>query len=683
MAGSEDELTTGGFSSTAGWRLGTLFVIFLVLSTVFHSFLTRVERYLKAMQEFALRHIFNQLREELLTLGFLSLLLIAAEDELVKMCAPNSLDDTEKISSTCPAGQSPFWSRTTLHQAHIFLFLLALVQMVYAGLSMWICKRKIDTWAKWEAQFVEARTPRISMSVPIAKRRTRRFLWIHAFFWQFVESVNERMYLAIRNLFIFKLEVDENFAFLKYVVTGMEEDFARILELQWLLLLLAALAVAVNVQYFLIPVSAFCLGIVLTIGTILELAAFHMSNASVQLFQIPDEGVHEVGAEVDDSLEPEAVTVAVEEGANETPESSVSGGGLCPAIPSCPPRSTFRMQPTLAQTGRVNSQRKIFASNTDAKKFFPWWIGKPRRLLYLFSLTLFESSLSITIVIFGLWQDNAYVQSVGYGWVVVVGALAVDFMILVHSALFLLPTYALVSAAGSHSPITLQKYLRKRRKQSDQSPGHAGSGGSEMAVLTDEAFEEENQRSITALLGAVHERQMRLSGIAIQMSEEMKKARETQDMEAIRAHNEEEAKKASETASELMRVIERDRTELQRLQRRSLTRRQSPDAATAATSSSRHSLDAAASEGWRDEEEMATTGTPDGTVSRSRRPSLLEHMNAHGWASQRNSEGAVDPAWNGTNAPDALEPPRDSPRNSPATATATAPLPPRAPSPRE
>mmetsp|Transcript_17441 Transcript_17441/g.57101 ORF Transcript_17441/g.57101 Transcript_17441/m.57101 type:complete len:205 (-) Transcript_17441:42-656(-) len=204
-----------------------------------------------------------------------------------------------------------------------------------------------------------------------------------------------------------------------------------------------------------------------------------------------------------------------------------------------------------------------------------------------------------------------------------------------------------------------------------------------MAVLTDEAFEEENQRSITALLGAVHERQMRLSGIAIQMSEEMKKARETQDMEAIRAHNEEEAKKASETASELMRVIERDRTELQRLQRRSLTRRQSPDAATAATSSSRHSLDAAASEGWRDEEEMATTGTPDGTVSRSRRPSLLEHMNAHGWASQRNSEGAVDPAWNGTNAPDALEPPRDSPRNSPATATATAPLPPRAPSPRE
>ena len=43
----------------------------------------------------------------------------------------------------CPDGEESFWSIRTLHETHIFIFLLASVHIVFAGISMVLCSWKV------------------------------------------------------------------------------------------------------------------------------------------------------------------------------------------------------------------------------------------------------------------------------------------------------------------------------------------------------------------------------------------------------------------------------------------------------------------------------------------------------------------------------------------------------------
>lgn len=65
-----------------GWRVGVLFIIFLVVATAFDWGTDALDRYLKKRQKRALRHVVRRLQAELLVLGLLSLLLVAFEVRL-------------------------------------------------------------------------------------------------------------------------------------------------------------------------------------------------------------------------------------------------------------------------------------------------------------------------------------------------------------------------------------------------------------------------------------------------------------------------------------------------------------------------------------------------------------------------------------------------------------------------
>lgn len=59
----------------------------------------------------------------------------------------------------CPADFEPFVSKHSLHQLHIFIFVLAGVHVVYSRLTMALALSKVYSWKKWEKQALESTSP--------------------------------------------------------------------------------------------------------------------------------------------------------------------------------------------------------------------------------------------------------------------------------------------------------------------------------------------------------------------------------------------------------------------------------------------------------------------------------------------------------------------------------------------
>ena len=98
-----------GFSQTDGWKLGVLFLLFVVISYAFIEFNARLENYLKEKKLRALRHVLHKLQHEIMLLGFISLSLIALQEPLLKICVNGESSSAEQYTHDCGEGKKPFW----------------------------------------------------------------------------------------------------------------------------------------------------------------------------------------------------------------------------------------------------------------------------------------------------------------------------------------------------------------------------------------------------------------------------------------------------------------------------------------------------------------------------------------------------------------------------------------------
>ena len=92
-----------GFSDTDGWRLGILFILFVVVSLAFLSAQKRLDEYLRRHRLRALRHVTEHFREEILLLGFISLLLAAFDSALKKICVTATISQVELAEASSKA----------------------------------------------------------------------------------------------------------------------------------------------------------------------------------------------------------------------------------------------------------------------------------------------------------------------------------------------------------------------------------------------------------------------------------------------------------------------------------------------------------------------------------------------------------------------------------------------------
>ena len=116
-------------SHTNGWRVSVVFIVFLIIGAIFQYSLEHVDLTLKNHGLRGLRHTFQKLREELLTLGFISLILAATGDALSK---------------------SRLASAHAIHQTHIFFFALAFSHILFASTALGLTIMRMRGWKKWE-----------------------------------------------------------------------------------------------------------------------------------------------------------------------------------------------------------------------------------------------------------------------------------------------------------------------------------------------------------------------------------------------------------------------------------------------------------------------------------------------------------------------------------------------------
>ncbi|XP_022976469.1 MLO-like protein 11 isoform X2 [Cucurbita maxima] len=284
----------------------------------------------------------EKMKEELMLLGFISLLLTASSSVITNICIPSKFYDTsftpcsqsqidehhEDTSSeqrklymvysfphlyrrmltvnknTCKEGHEPFVSYEGLEQLHRFIFVMAVTHVSYSCLTMLLAIVKIHSWRVWENDahmdrhdaFSDTTKEKIMQrqshlvqylsSNPLT--RSNFLIWMTCFFRQFGSSVVPSDYLTLRKGFITNHNLSSSYDFHSYMVRSMEEEFQRIVGVSGPLWGFVVAFLLFNVKgsnlYFWIASIPFTL--VLLVGTKLQhvIATLTLENAGISGF---------------------------------------------------------------------------------------------------------------------------------------------------------------------------------------------------------------------------------------------------------------------------------------------------------------------------------------------------------------------------------------------------------------
>ncbi|KAL2641542.1 hypothetical protein R1flu_009129 [Riccia fluitans] len=241
---------------TPTWAVGIVCIVFVAVSILLETSLKHLSRYLERTNQKPLQETLHRMREDLMMLGFMSLFLTASRNSLTRICIPeavtnymlpcrstaspdghglvraNQVDPPE----ACVEGKVPLMSVESIHQLHIFIFIMAIVHVFYSCLTMILARLQMKGWGKWEEEYLQHDAIRDSFKMSrqnlFVIDRARHpltsqpwFQWIDAFSRQFYRPVKQSDYMTLRLGFVKNHNVGQKFNFLKYLMQTMEEDF--------------------------------------------------------------------------------------------------------------------------------------------------------------------------------------------------------------------------------------------------------------------------------------------------------------------------------------------------------------------------------------------------------------------------------------------------------------------------
>ncbi|KAL3752909.1 hypothetical protein ACJRO7_000322 [Eucalyptus globulus] len=323
MAGGANEPT---LEFTPTWVLAVVCTVTVVISLAVERFLHYAGKYLKKRNQKPLFDALQKIKEELMLLGFISLLLALFQDRIGEIrisvehvdkwlpCEKNAKIATDEHSNTTAGSDKvtklsisqifislslsllveisskvPLLSQTALHHLHIFIFVLAAVHVVFCALTILCGGAQIRRWKRWEdAIQKEEFDPEEALPSKFTNVQDHTFIrgrfigigknlsilsWVHSFIKQFYGSVTRSDYTTLRLGFITAhCRGNPKFNFHKYMIRALEADFKKVVGISWYLWLFVVVFLLVNVAgwhaYFWI--SFIPLTLLLVVGTKLE-----------------------------------------------------------------------------------------------------------------------------------------------------------------------------------------------------------------------------------------------------------------------------------------------------------------------------------------------------------------------------------------------------------------------------
>ncbi|CAI9088639.1 OLC1v1023029C1 [Oldenlandia corymbosa var. corymbosa] len=339
---SNDPQELRSLALTPTWSVASVLTIFVAVSLLVERSIHRLCHWLRKTNRKPLLAAVEKMKEELMLLGFISLLLTATASTISNICIPSKFYDSvfapctrgevdeEKEKSmhrkllanfllphsyrrmlntmnqnTCKENHEPFLSYEGLEQLHRFIFVMAITHISYSCLTMLLAIVKIHSWRRWEdeahrvqcdtlTEITRAMTMRrqstfvrVHTSNPLT--RNRLLIWVTCFFRQFGRSVVRADYLTLRKGFIMKHNLNSTYDFHSYMIRSMEEEFQRIVGVSGPLWGFVVAFMLFNVKgsnlYFWIALIPIIL--VLLVGTKLQhiIATLALESAGITSYQ--------------------------------------------------------------------------------------------------------------------------------------------------------------------------------------------------------------------------------------------------------------------------------------------------------------------------------------------------------------------------------------------------------------
>ncbi|XP_052198414.1 MLO-like protein 1 [Diospyros lotus] len=331
MAGEGgDEGTSLEFTPT--WIIAGVCTVIVGISLVVERLLHFIGKYLKKNRKKPLFEALQKIKEELMLMGFMSLLLTVFQDVIVKICVkegvmhhllpckyPSNTSHQGKLSSDATdttgdhdhyfgnhevdiheaspgigycaeKGKVPLLSLEALHHLHIFIFVLAVVHVTFSVLTVVFGMAKMRSWKHWEDSIENDNydTQEAALQPKFTHVHQHDFIrerfqgisthsvflgWLHSFFKQFHASLTRSDYMALRLGFIMThCRGNPKFNFHKYMIRALEDDFKKVVGVSWYLWVFVVIFLMLNINgwntYFWISFIPFIL--LLALGTKLE-----------------------------------------------------------------------------------------------------------------------------------------------------------------------------------------------------------------------------------------------------------------------------------------------------------------------------------------------------------------------------------------------------------------------------
>ncbi|XP_072961899.1 MLO-like protein 13 isoform X1 [Typha angustifolia] len=289
---------------TPTWVVAGVCSVIVIISLVVERGLHYLGKFLKHKGQKALFGALEKLKEELMLLGFISLLLTVFQSVITHICIPESLSlhmlpckkeatisqenhlglgfsvvhnwskrkllSADSDSNFCNTkGEVPLLSLEALHQLHIFIFVLAVVHVAFSATTVILGGAKIRQWRNWELE-IHKEIPKqeegtiehhhhhhhhlhhlefVTEHVHGYWRQSAVISWMMAFFKQFHASVSKSDYRALREGFIMKhCQSNPKFDFYKYMMRALEDDFKRVVGISWYLWLFVVIFLLLNLN---------------------------------------------------------------------------------------------------------------------------------------------------------------------------------------------------------------------------------------------------------------------------------------------------------------------------------------------------------------------------------------------------------------------------------------------------
>lgn len=306
---------------TPTWVVAVVCFIIIAISLAVERCIHYGGKYLKKKNQKPLFEALQKVKEELMLLGFISLLLTVFQGAISKVCIsekyvrhmlPCSLEEKEaaalpttkhiggfrRLLSEAAVSQSaycankhqvPFLSIEGLHHLHIFIFVLAVVHCTFSVFTVLFGGARIRQWKHWEDSIAKENYDTDQAVKPaVTHVHDHAFIrdhfvgvgensailrWMHSFVKQFYGAVTKADYMTLRMGFIMThCKGNRKFNFHKYMIRALEDDFKRVVGISWYLWVFVIIFLLLNVDgwhtYFWIAFIPFIL--LLAVGTKLE-----------------------------------------------------------------------------------------------------------------------------------------------------------------------------------------------------------------------------------------------------------------------------------------------------------------------------------------------------------------------------------------------------------------------------